>query len=119
MKKMMLLLLAIGACLSFGQLDPTGIKLGASFELYESSNKVGEVYVPARDPNVTHYVEHWVLYPNYVYPGPKSLATLKVVPLSASPYQDETAFFKRVRFSAGSKYIRVTADEFNQLPAVQ
>ena len=110
------LLLFIALC--FGQLDPEGGKVGASFDLYESGNKVGEIYVPGRLPGTTHYVEHGVLFPGYVYPGPKSLVTLKIVPKLTSPYADENDFFRRVRFDSGSKYIRVTADEFSQMPRV-
>ena len=107
------------AALSFAQLDPIGGSIGAAFDLYESGNKVGEVYVPGRDAYATHYLEHWVLFPSYVYPGPKSLAKLNIVPKSTSPYTNESDFFKRVAFKAGSKYIRVTSDESPILPAVQ
>ena len=84
MKKLILPLMVLFVALAFAQLDPTGIKTGAAFDLYEADNKVGEVYVPARDTHANYYLEHWVLFPNYVYPGPKNLAIIKIVPRSTS-----------------------------------
>lgn len=117
MKKLIVpFILFIALC--FGQLDPTGGKIGSTFDLYEAGKKVGEIYVPGRFPGTTHYLEHWVLFPGYVYPGPKSLVTLKIVPRLTSPYEDEHDFFRRVRFEPGSKYVRVAADEFTRMPRV-
>ncbi|MDX2149418.1 MAG: hypothetical protein SFV54_01690 [Bryobacteraceae bacterium] len=89
---------------------------GNTFDLFESGNKVGEIFEPARVAGANHYLQHWVLFSNYVYPGPKSLAVLSVVPQSKSRYSDENDFFKRVAFAEGGKYIRVTADEYTDFP---
>lgn len=117
MKKFILPALLFLALAAFGQLDP-GMK-GEVFDLYESGNKVGEVYIPYRPAGTTRWVEHWVMFPNYVYPSPKSLATLDVVPQATSAYRDEADFFKRVPFARGAKYARVDSEEFDYLPAVQ
>lgn len=118
MKKLILPALLFLALAAFGQLDP-GDGKGHTFDLYESGNKVGEVFVPYRPAGATHYVEHWVMFPNYVYPSPKSLATLDIVPQATSAYRDENDFFKRVPFARGAKYARVDSEEFDYLPAVQ
>ena len=117
MKKLIipaLLVIAVGA---FGQLDP-GMK-GDTFGLYESGNKVGEVFIPYPAAGASRSVEHWVMFPNYVYPSPKSLATLDIVPQSTNAYRDENDFFARAPFEKGAKYARVDAEEYDYLPAVQ
>src|SRR5215813_1200922 len=97
------------------QIDPSN-----RIYLFENGIRVGEVYVPERAEGQTEYVEHWVLYPNYLYPGPRFIGTLQIVPTpSEQPYEGETDFFKRVPFEKGSKYIRVTAQESATLPVVR
>jgi hypothetical protein len=94
------------------QLDP-----GLRTYLYENGIRVGEVYVPDRAAGATEYVEDWVLYPNYLYPGPQFIGALQIVPSSSErPYASETDFFQRVPFAPGSKYIRVLAQEYTSLP---
>ena len=96
------------------QIDPIKIFL------YENGVRVGEVYVPDRAAGQTTYVEDWVLYPNYLYPGPRFLGALQIVPDAFSPpYASEADFFSRVPFAAGSKYVRVTAQEYTSLPAAR
>jgi len=85
--------------------------------LYENGVRVGEIYVPDRAPEQTEYVEHWVLYPNYMYPGPQYIGTLDIVPSPTErPYASESDFFSHVPFAKGSKYIRVTCQEYSTLP---
>jgi hypothetical protein len=85
--------------------------------LYEGDSRVGEVFVPQRDPAETRYVEHWVLYPNYRYPGPRYLGALRVVvSTSEAPYASEDDFFRNVPFAKGSKYVRVNCQESPALP---
>jgi hypothetical protein len=94
------------------QLDPD-----VRIYLYENGIRVGEVFVPERVEGQTQYVEHWVLYPNYMYPGPRYIGALQVVPsMTEKPYDSEADFFSRVPFEKGSKYVRVTAQEYNYLP---
>ena len=93
---------------------------GNRIYLIENGARVGEVYVPDRTPDQTQYVEDWVLYPNYRYPGPSFLGILNVVPnTSIMPYASETDFFQKVPFLAGSKYVRVTAQEYTSLPVTR
>jgi hypothetical protein len=90
------------------QLDP-----GERLYLYENNVRVGEVYVLDRPPDATQYVEDWVLYPNYLYPGPRFMAGLQIVASpTEKPYASESDFFANVPFAAGSKYVRVSAQEY-------
>ena len=85
--------------------------------LYENGVRVGEIYVPDRAADQSQYLEHWVLYPNYMYPGPKFIGALEIVPSPTEPpYASEQDFFRRVPFGPGYKYIRVTAQESTSLP---
>ena len=94
------------------QLDP-----GGRIYLYENGVRVGEVYVPNRAPGQTQYIEDWVLYPNYLYPGPRFIGALQIVPApTEQPYASEQDFFQKVPFTTGSKYIRVLARESSYLP---
>ena len=113
MKKITVALAAliIGAALLFAQ-----VPVDTGHILLESENPVGEVYRGPGDPAATIYNEHWVLHPGYVYPGPKTLVTLKVVPQAKTPYSSEEDFFRRAAFPKGSKYVKVTAEEFTKLP---
>ena len=75
------------------------------------------VYVVDRAPNQTVYEEDWVLYPNYQYPGPRFMGMMSVVPSPMEqPYASQSDFFRTVPFAAGSKFVRVTAEEFTSLP---
>jgi hypothetical protein len=90
---------------------------GNRLYLYENDVRVGEVYVPLYVPGQTSYTQHWVLYPGYLYPGPKFIGALQVIPSPTErPYASETDFFQNVPWSAGSKYIRITSEEFTSLP---
>ena len=101
--------------LALAQLDP-GFK--NFFFLYENGARVGEVFVPERGIGQTSYKEHWVLYGNYQYPGLKYIGQLLIAPIpsSTTPYAGEADFFRQASFPAGSKYVEVTAEEFNTLP---
>ena len=97
---------------ALAQLDP-----GIKFHLFENGIPVGEVYVPERAPSATSYVEHWVLYPGYRYPGPNFVGELLVAPIpSVRPYASDAEFFRRAPFPEGSTYIEVRADEYDVLP---
>ena len=85
----------------------------------ESRMTLGEIYRAPGPSDATIYTEHWILRPGYVYPGPKSMTTLTLQPMPATDYKSEDDFFRRASFPEGSKYVRVTAEEFDSLPAVQ
>lgn len=112
-----LALLGVLASLGLAQLDPD-IR---SLFLYENGIRVGEIYVPDRAEGATHYLEHWVLYRNYVYPGPNFIGELLISPLAGGTseenvYRNEADFFRRAAFPIGSKYVKVTVDEFTSIP---
>ena len=88
--------------------------------LVENGANVGEIYVPERAPDATEYYEHWVLSPNYQYPGPKFMGKMQVTPSPTErPYASEADFFRNVPFPAGSKYVRVFAQEYSALPSAR
>ena len=116
---LMLTLIAAGLSrhMAQAQLDP-----GVRYRVLEKGptgieDKAGEVYVVDRAPNQTVYEEDWVLYPNYQYPGPRFMGMMSVVPSPMEqPYASQSDFFRTVPFAAGSKFVRVTAEEFTSLP---
>jgi hypothetical protein len=86
--------------------------------LFDHGVQVGEVYVLDRAPGQTQYAEDWVLYPNYAHSGPRFIGALDVVP-GTLHYQSESDFFSKVPFPAGSKFVRVSAEEFSSLPVTR
>src|SRR4051812_12770777 len=100
------------ACTAIAQVDP-GMKLG----LYENNVKVGEMYLNPYATGQTTYVQNWVLSPGYQYPGPRFLGALQVIASPTDrPYASEMDFFQNVPWSTGSKYVRITSEEFTSLP---
>src|SRR5438094_9435119 len=59
------------------QIDP------GNFDIVQGGAKVGEIFVPARTPGAREYVEHWVLFQTYVYPGPNAVVTTELRPAPA------------------------------------
>lgn len=105
------------AALALGLLAPSGARAQldpGNFELYQDGVKVGEVFVPDRAERARAYVEHWVLWPGYVNPGPRSGST-EIRPV-ALRYADTPDFFQRVHFPEGSRYVRIGALESSRLP---
>src|SRR5438552_2138452 len=90
------------------QLDP-----GARYYVFENGIRVAEIHVVDRPPDATQYVEDWVLYPNYLYPGPRFMGALQIVASpTEKPYASQADFFANVPFAPGSKYVRVSAQEY-------
>ena len=91
------------------QVDPSG------YEIFQNGVKAGEIFVPARDLEAVNYVEHWVLYNNYVYPGrdPELVTTIKV---ARRGYANEADFFARVPWGPGFRYVRVDSTDTDKLP---
>lgn len=117
--KNLLCILALGLAISSGALLVGQIPVDTNVVLTEAGREVGEVYRGPGFDDASVYVEHWILYPGYVYPGPRTLTVLNLTPKAETPYRNEAGFFANAAFPKGSKYVRVLAEEFNQLPAVQ
>jgi hypothetical protein len=93
------------------QLDP------GFFNIFQNGIRVGEIYVPERDPGASRYVEHWILYNSYVYPSrelPELKTEIRVSQKSA--YESEADFFARAPFGPGFRYVRADCAEFDRLP---
>ena len=91
------------------QLDP------GNHDVFQDGRKVGEIYVPAREPGATHYVEHWVLFSDYVYPN-RQLSVVTTIKASRTHYGSEAEFFARVAWGPGFRYVRVESYDTDQLP---
>jgi hypothetical protein len=85
---------------AFAQLDP------GNFDIIQNGKTVGEIFVPQRKPGQIKYVEHWVLFRDYVYPGSnRSLNTS--IKASRQRHVSETDFFTRVPWGPGYRYVRI------------
>lgn len=78
---------------AFAQLD------GGWHVIRQNGKIVGEIFVPMRPADAKLYVEHWVLYEDYIYPSPTNRATIEISPEAAQIYRDEADFFAHVRFA--------------------
>jgi hypothetical protein len=95
---------------SRAQLDPIG-----GYEILQKGIKVGEIYVPKRDLGAIKYVEHWVLFANYVYPG-RNADLLTTIGIGPNSYESEADFFARVSWGPGFRYVRVDCTDTDRLP---
>lgn len=77
--------------------------------------KVGEIYVPQREPGATNYVEHWVLFENYVYPSAEARVVTIIRP-SQRKFVSEEDFFARIPRRPGVRYVRVDCTDTDRLP---
>ena len=94
------------------QIDP------GNFDIFQNGRKVGEIFVPARAAGQTNYVEHWVLFSDYVYPdGDLSLNTK--IKAGRKTYTSEEDFFARVPWGRGYRYVRIDATDTDTLPGRQ
>lgn len=99
------------------QIDPQR----QSIALYEARQGsmpvlVGEVYREGADP--TRYTEHWVLYPNYVYPSERTDHAVTLAGAHAE-YRDAADFLARVPFERGARYARVACADTAERPALR
>lgn len=92
------------------QLDYTGSEV---FDLYEYGQRVGQVYREGADPS--EYVEHWVMFPRYIYPSPVNGVQLVVVP-GNDKYRSAGDFLARVPFEPGSRYARAAIFDAERIP---
>jgi hypothetical protein len=84
-----------------------------TFAVYEEGVLVGEIFRIDQDPS--QYSEHWVLYPNYVYPSEKNGLSLEIRP-GFREYRSTDDFFRRVPWGEGSRYVKTDCFDGNQLP---
>ena len=96
------------------QLDP-GLHDIFQTDGFGNQVKGGEIYVPWREAGTTNYVEHWVLFDNYVYPSSENRVVTTIRPSRLS-YQSEEDFFARVAWGAGFRYVRVDSTDTDKLP---
>ena len=84
-------------------------------DLFQRGQRVGIIYVPQREEGAVHYVEHWVLFDNYVYPG-RDPYLRTTIALSRFKYGTEEEFFARVPWGPGYRYVRVDSTDTDVLP---
>jgi hypothetical protein len=104
-----LLLVCLGACLMFAQVLPD-----ERAAIIQNGVQVGEIYVPPQSDRGL-YVEHWILYPNYVYPNARNGVKTEIVPI-ANPYTNEEDFFARAPFGPGYRYVEATCNDSPRFP---
>lgn len=92
------------------QLDP-----GTSVGIFQNGIKTGEIYVPYYTPQSINYIEHWVLFNNYVYPG-KDPSLMTTLQMARRGYENEADFFARVPWGSGFRYVRVYCTDTDQMP---
>ncbi|CAH1196992.1 conserved exported hypothetical protein [Candidatus Nitrotoga sp. BS] len=79
--------------------------------IYQNGKEVGRIYVPPRHAKDDTYAEHWVLYPDYLYPSKyrPGLETV-LVPMGES-FSSREDFDKSFVAEPGSKIVDVLAHE--------
>lgn len=92
------------------QIDPGG------FIIRQNGVQVGVIYVPQHEPGAGNYVEHWVLYDNYTYPGRDASLVTTITAATKDEYRDEADFFARVPWGKGFRYVRVDSTDTDRLP---
>jgi hypothetical protein len=91
------------------QLDP------GNFDIVQNGKKVGEVFVPDRAVGQTAYVEHWVLFSDYVYPN-NDLPLKTIIKPGRQRYVSEEDFFARAPWGRGFRYVRMDVTDTDTLP---
>jgi hypothetical protein len=104
------LLACLAASMAFAQTDPS-LHL-----ILQNGVQVGEIYSPPRADQGL-YVEHWILYPNYVYPSADNGIKTEIVPAPiATNYKSEADFFARAPFGPGYRYVHVLCNDSTHFP---
>ena len=85
-------------------------------DIFQRGRLVGIIYVPAREEGAVHYVEHWVLFDNYVYPGRDPHLRTTIALSRYRNYETEEEFFRRVPWGPGYRYVRVDSTDTETLP---
>jgi hypothetical protein len=85
----------------------------SSVAIRQHGHVVGEIY---REGDQTdHYVEHWVLFPDYIYPSGVNQVETTLVP-GHHAYANAADFLAHVPFEKGSRYVDVDCDDGVSIP---
>lgn len=79
--------------------------------IYQNGKEVGKIYVPPRNSKDITYAEHWVLYPNYIYPSKKIPGFETVIIPLREAFSSLAEFQKNIRFEPGTRTIEVLSHE--------
>ncbi len=93
------------------QIDPTQLCI-----IRQNGIRVGEIFVPDQERGAINYVEHWVLYDNYVYPNIDKPSLVTTIEAVRNDYESEDDFFARVPWGKGFRYVRVDCTDTDKLP---
>jgi hypothetical protein len=104
-----LLVACVSTPVAFGPLDPGDCRI------YQNGVRVGEIHVPGK-ASQSLYIEHWILYPTYVYPNTCNGIRTEIVPDTNLSYTSEADFFARAPFGPGFRYVRVTSNDPDIMP---
>ena len=104
-----LLVACVSTPVAFGPLDPGDCRI------YQNGVRVGEIHVPGK-ASQSLYIEHWILYPTYVYPNTRNGIRTEIVFDTSLSYTSEADFFARAAFGPGYRYIRVTSNDMDRMP---
>ncbi|MFT3776494.1 MAG: hypothetical protein QM820_64965 [Minicystis sp.] len=112
------LILALALCFAAGAFQSSAqaqipIDPDRSIGIYQNGLLVGEIM--RVDGTDEQYTEHWVLYPDYVYPRADSGIVTELIP-GLAEYDGLEDFFHRVPFADGSRYVRVACEDGKELP---
>jgi hypothetical protein len=107
-------LVAVVGTFAIARSAPTQLD-GGQFEIFQNGSKAGEIFVPARHPDEANYVEHWVLFSNYTYPG-KDAELVTTIRAARRTYTSEAEFFARVPWGPGFRYVKVDSTDTDRLP---
>jgi hypothetical protein len=94
---------------AYAQIDP------GNFVIVQNGKIVGEIFVPQRNAGQINYVEHWVLFRDYVYPD-SDLSLVTKIKTGRQRYTSEADFFARVPWGPGFRYVRIDATDTDVLP---
>ena len=86
-----------------------------AFDIYQREVKVGEIYRGEDASGSEKYVEHWVLFDNYVYPSERNGIATELRP-GGTEYRDTSDFLARVPWEKGYRYVRVDCNDTATLP---
>jgi hypothetical protein len=85
-------------------------------DIFQRGRLVGIIYVPRREEGAVHYVEHWVLFDTYVYPGKDPHLQTTIALSRYRNYETAEEFFAKVPWGPGYRYVQVDSTDTDVLP---